>query len=246
MRTQDVRYIASKAATEARKAERLASSLHAVGVVDRPPASHLVFVDDAPAVARFDPVAHFDTPASLLGRAHNRPRRAAVEGGGGDVPGWLPLAVPTAARPTPVLAVRPRHAPGAVDAYAVGDAVEAAHGSAWWPATVESVDGGASAAVVRLAPAAGGPPDPVLTLPPAQLRPAPAAGDPWGGGVAAPVGERVHPEEWAKRVGPPRPHLVQGFAVDAATLVSTFERAPGAGASGEGAAEALVRVASAV
>jgi hypothetical protein len=172
--------------------------------------------------------------------------RVAVEGGGGDVPGWLPLAVPTAARPTPVLAVRPRHAPGAVDAYAVGDAVEAAHGSAWWPATVESVDGGASAAVVRLAPAAGGPPDPVLTLPPAQLRPAPAAGDPWGGGVAAPVGERVHPEEWAKRVGPPRPHLVQGFAVDAATLVSTFERAPGAGASGEGAAEALVRVASAV
>ena len=86
MRTQDVRYIASKAATEARKAERLASSLHAVGVVDRPPASHLVFVDDAPAVARFDPVAHFDTPASLLGRAHNRPRRAAVEGGGGRHP----------------------------------------------------------------------------------------------------------------------------------------------------------------
>lgn len=74
MRTQDVRYVAARAATEARKAERLASALHGVGVVDRPPSSHVVFVDDDAGVASFDPVAHFDTPADLLGRAHNRPR----------------------------------------------------------------------------------------------------------------------------------------------------------------------------
>ena len=79
MRTQDVRYVASRAATEARKVERAASALHGVGAVDRPPSSHVVFVDDAAEVVSFDPVIHFDTPADLLNRAHNRPRRAAVE-----------------------------------------------------------------------------------------------------------------------------------------------------------------------
>ena len=78
MRTQDVRYVASRAATEARKVERAASALHGVGAVDRPPSSHVVFVDDEAGVAAFDPVAHFDTPADLLSRAHNRPRRSAV------------------------------------------------------------------------------------------------------------------------------------------------------------------------
>ena len=66
--------------------ERLQESLHLIGV----PAQnrHTVFVEDEKEAAAFDPAAHFDTPAELLGRTFNRPRRAqlsdpqAVMGGG--------------------------------------------------------------------------------------------------------------------------------------------------------------------
>ena len=39
-----------------------------------------VFVDDDAQAAAFDAEEHFDTPAELLGRAFNRPRKAQLEG----------------------------------------------------------------------------------------------------------------------------------------------------------------------
>ena len=87
MRTQDIRYLASRATHEARAAERLARALHGIGVPRPPPSkespSHVVFVDSAPQVRRFDPVGHFGTPAELLERHYNRPRLLAAGGGGG-------------------------------------------------------------------------------------------------------------------------------------------------------------------
>jgi U3 small nucleolar RNA-associated protein 11 len=88
MKTQDAGYLNLKAQAEANKAARLRESLHLIGA----PAAgrqHVVFVDDDAAAAAFDPAQHFDTPAELLGRAYNRPRRAqlaesaALVGGGG-------------------------------------------------------------------------------------------------------------------------------------------------------------------
>jgi U3 small nucleolar RNA-associated protein 11 len=101
MRTQDVRYVAMAAGVEAKRIERLRASLHGLGAADAArsaagastsSAPHTVFVDTKPEAARFDAAAFFDTPAELLGRAHNRPRRGQVSG---------PGAVLAAARPTP-------------------------------------------------------------------------------------------------------------------------------------------------
>lgn len=89
MRTQDVRHVAARATHELRAAERMARSLHGIGAVDRSSASsHVVFVDSAPQVKRFDPVRHFGTPKELLDRHYNRPRLLPGsendgEGGGG-------------------------------------------------------------------------------------------------------------------------------------------------------------------
>ena len=81
MRTQDARYVGAKAATEAAKAARLKAVLHGIGAAERGPASHLVFVDDVDEVRSFDAARHFDTPASLLARSHNRPRTADLAAG---------------------------------------------------------------------------------------------------------------------------------------------------------------------
>jgi U3 small nucleolar RNA-associated protein 11 len=111
MRTQDARYVGSRAAAEAGRIERLRASLHFVGATDglggggsgdddddqddeddeddggggglgRRPlkrARHTVFVDSPAEAAAFSPEAFFDTPGQLLGRAHNRPRRAQLK-----------------------------------------------------------------------------------------------------------------------------------------------------------------------
>lgn len=90
MRTQDVRYLASRATHEARAAERLARSLHGIGIgatnLKSSSPSHVVFVDSAAQVRRFDPEAHFGTPRELLDRAYNRPRILSKggSGNGGD------------------------------------------------------------------------------------------------------------------------------------------------------------------
>eukprot|EP00878_Enallax_costatus_P017619 GHUV01018512.1.p1 GENE.GHUV01018512.1~~GHUV01018512.1.p1 ORF type:complete len:187 (+),score=74.57 GHUV01018512.1:158-718(+) len=77
MKTQDVKYVDLKSRTEAKKAERLKQSLHFIGLA--PQAKHTVFVDSAAEASKFKPSEFFDTPAELLGRAYNRPRKAQLE-----------------------------------------------------------------------------------------------------------------------------------------------------------------------
>lgn len=105
MRTQDARYVGSRAAAEAGRIERLRASLHFVGATDglggedydddgdesdgggvglgggRPlkRARHTVFVDSPAEAAAFSAEDFFDTPGQLLGRAHNRPRRSQLK-----------------------------------------------------------------------------------------------------------------------------------------------------------------------
>lgn len=74
MKTQDVKYVDTKARSEAAKVERLKSSLHFIGLP--PQNKHTVFVDSATEAAAFRPAKFFDTPAELLGRSYNRPRTA--------------------------------------------------------------------------------------------------------------------------------------------------------------------------
>ena len=58
------------------KAERLKESLHFIGAPGaRSGAKHTVFVDDEEEERSFDAAAYFDTPAELLDRSFNRPRR---------------------------------------------------------------------------------------------------------------------------------------------------------------------------
>jgi U3 small nucleolar RNA-associated protein 11 len=59
------------------KAARLKQSLHFIGLA--PQNKHTVFVDSAEEAAKFKPAKYFDTPAELLGRAYNRPRRAQLQ-----------------------------------------------------------------------------------------------------------------------------------------------------------------------
>ena len=110
MRTQDIRLVASRATHEARAAERLARALHGIGASRSAPGSplpssnppHVVFVDSAPQVRRFDPVRHFGTPAELLERHYNRPRLLPAPGSGAAAaaPRQTPLvAFPRGARP---------------------------------------------------------------------------------------------------------------------------------------------------
>jgi len=53
------------------RTERLQASLHFLG--SDVPSSHVVYVDDERAVRRLTSAQHFNTPAELLGRCHNRP-----------------------------------------------------------------------------------------------------------------------------------------------------------------------------
>ncbi|CAL5222541.1 g4918 [Coccomyxa viridis] len=71
MKGQDIKYVALKSQSEAKKVERLRRSLHFIGAPQQ--SRHTVFLDgeDAPS---FSPQRHFDTPAELLSRAYNRPR----------------------------------------------------------------------------------------------------------------------------------------------------------------------------
>ncbi|EIE25270.1 small-subunit processome, partial [Coccomyxa subellipsoidea C-169] len=73
MKGQDIGYLELKRQSEAKKAERLRNSLHFIGAPVRN--SHTLFVDEEEA-ASFSPQDCFDTPAELLGRTYNRPRRS--------------------------------------------------------------------------------------------------------------------------------------------------------------------------
>ncbi|KAG2436623.1 hypothetical protein HYH02_011558 [Chlamydomonas schloesseri] len=109
MRSQDVKYLAMKATSDANKAKRLRESLHFIGVTNTSvaaaaaaatatatatgpkkggaasaaaaaaaaaaPQRHTVFVDSEREAREFDPAKYFDTPAELLDRTFNRPRK---------------------------------------------------------------------------------------------------------------------------------------------------------------------------
>ncbi|KAJ1959194.1 hypothetical protein H4R35_007667 [Dimargaris xerosporica] len=78
--TQDLQYVQTQRQIERKKIERLQHALHIVRE-DQPehfaPATpkHTVFVDDAEALAAFDPAKHFNTVPELVGRSYNRPTR---------------------------------------------------------------------------------------------------------------------------------------------------------------------------
>ncbi len=59
----------------AQKVERLRGSLHCIGAPAQ--ARHTVFVDGEAEAAAFRPDEYFDTPAELVSRTFNRPRRRA-------------------------------------------------------------------------------------------------------------------------------------------------------------------------
>lgn len=70
MTAQDLSYMQHKAVTEARKAERLAETLHCLSGEAR--GKHTIFFDSEAEMREFDPVRHFDTAPELAGRAYNR------------------------------------------------------------------------------------------------------------------------------------------------------------------------------
>jgi U3 small nucleolar RNA-associated protein 11 len=55
---------------------RMKGSLHFIGLTGQ--AKHTVFVDSAEEAAKFSPAEYFDTPAELLDRSYNRPRRSTL------------------------------------------------------------------------------------------------------------------------------------------------------------------------
>lgn len=58
------------------KSERLEQELHHIGASR--PSNHTIFVDDQAAAQTLDVAEYFDTPAELVQRVYNRPRRAQV------------------------------------------------------------------------------------------------------------------------------------------------------------------------
>lgn len=80
MKTQDVGYLSMKSQAEKKKVEKMQESLHLIGapVQER---RHVVFVEDGAEVKKFDPETYFDTPADLLERSYNRPRKAQLAEG---------------------------------------------------------------------------------------------------------------------------------------------------------------------
>lgn len=77
MKSQDVGYLNLKAQAERKKVERMQESLHLIGAPAQ--RQHVVFVDDEEEAKKFNPEEHFDTPAELLDRSYNRPRKSQLE-----------------------------------------------------------------------------------------------------------------------------------------------------------------------
>lgn len=78
MKTQDEKYLTTKATSEAKKVERMRASLHMIGMA--PQNKHTVFVDDPLDAEDFSPEEYFQTPAPLLERSFNRPRKEQLLG----------------------------------------------------------------------------------------------------------------------------------------------------------------------
>eukprot|EP00195_Chlamydomonas_chlamydogama_P010607 CAMPEP_0202903222 /NCGR_PEP_ID=MMETSP1392-20130828/22797_1 /ASSEMBLY_ACC=CAM_ASM_000868 /TAXON_ID=225041 /ORGANISM="Chlamydomonas chlamydogama, Strain SAG 11-48b" /LENGTH=223 /DNA_ID=CAMNT_0049590279 /DNA_START=81 /DNA_END=749 /DNA_ORIENTATION=- len=80
MKSQDVKYLSLKERVEAEKIRRIKESLHFIGL--EPRNKHTVFVDEAAEARAFRPEDYFHTPAELLGRSFNRPRKEQLEAEG--------------------------------------------------------------------------------------------------------------------------------------------------------------------
>lgn len=84
MKDQDLSYIRMQRQKDAKKAERLQTSLHlltsqAEEEDQKPKRKHTVFVNDKESAENFDVTDHFDTIPELAGRTFNRLRRQDVE-----------------------------------------------------------------------------------------------------------------------------------------------------------------------
>lgn len=89
MKTQDLNYINTKRAMEAKKIEKLQSVLHMLGDEDdlQPTNQHIIFVDSKREAKSFDIAAHFDTVPELVSRKYNRPRIETLKNGVIQTPG---------------------------------------------------------------------------------------------------------------------------------------------------------------
>jgi len=61
---------------EEEKLKCMKGNLHFIGLTGQ--AKHTVFVNSAQDAAKFSPAEYFDTPAELLDRAYNRPRKSTL------------------------------------------------------------------------------------------------------------------------------------------------------------------------
>eukprot|EP01138_Halocafeteria_seosinensis_P014972 gb/GECG01015284.1/.p1 GENE.gb/GECG01015284.1/~~gb/GECG01015284.1/.p1 ORF type:complete len:250 (+),score=51.81 gb/GECG01015284.1/:1-750(+) len=77
LKTQDIKYVQAKAATDKKHAEKLRSSLHQLDGKKRN--QHLIFVDNEEEAEKLDPVEYFDTVPELIERPHNRMKKQTVE-----------------------------------------------------------------------------------------------------------------------------------------------------------------------
>jgi len=80
MKDQDLSYVRMQKQRDAKKIERLQSSLHFIeggasnAMVESKKRKHTIFVDSQKDAEEFDVAKHFDTLPELAGRAFNRPR----------------------------------------------------------------------------------------------------------------------------------------------------------------------------
>ena len=97
MKSQDLSYVRMQRQQDAKKIEKLQSSLHFLGdtvadgdndrrsIISKKGRKHTVFVDSKSKAKYFDVATHFNTLPELAGRTFNRPRVDAVRGiAGGD------------------------------------------------------------------------------------------------------------------------------------------------------------------
>ncbi|XP_055512180.1 probable U3 small nucleolar RNA-associated protein 11 [Leucoraja erinacea] len=73
MRTQDIKYVETKRAMEAKKIERLKSELHFLDADGKSRNKHIFFCKSKKEVKEFNLAKHLNTLPELVGRVYNRP-----------------------------------------------------------------------------------------------------------------------------------------------------------------------------